>query len=93
MTAIRAYCSTCYNEGKSAAETYAQFVWKKSGEDGEPVMVDIMSMVMGNNQPKVRVSDDGLSAEFLNSDGDVVMTATNTATQVAGEQEKDESLG
>jgi len=93
MTAIRAYCSTCYNAGKSASETYAQFVWKKSGEDGETVMTDIMGMVMGNKQPKVRVSDDGLSAEFLNSDGDVVMTATNAATQVAGEQEEDESLG
>ena len=93
MAAIRAYCSTCYNIGKPAAETYAQFVWKKAGEDGETVMTDIMGMVMGNKQPEVRVSDDGLSAEFLNGDGDVVMTATNTATQVAGEQEEDESLG
>ena len=92
MTPIRAYCAPCYNKGLSADKTYAQFVWEKSGEDGELVMTDIIGIVM-HKEPKVRVSDDGQSAEFLNADGDVVMTATNKqATEVAGEQEKDESL-
>jgi beta-glucosidase-like glycosyl hydrolase len=78
-----------------ADKTYAQFVWRKSGEDGGVVMTDILGMVM-SKQPRVRVSDDGQSAQFMNADGDVVMTATNTnqeATDVAGEQENDESLG
>jgi hypothetical protein len=92
MNPIRAYCASCYNKGKTASETYAQFVWKKSGEDDETVMTDILGMVM-TKQPKVKVSDDGLKAQFMNADGDVVMTATNNeATRVAGEQ-TDESLG
>jgi hypothetical protein len=93
MQGIRAYCSPCYNKGKNASQTYAQFVWKKAGDDGEVVMTDILGMVM-SMQPLVRVSDDGRSAEFMNADGDVVMTATNTeqeATDVAGEQDNDES--
>ena len=88
MQGIRAYCPPCYNKGKSASETYAQFVWKKAGDDGEIVMTDIIGMVMTKN-PMVRESEDGLHAEFLNADGDVVMTATNnkTGSSSVGEQE------
>jgi hypothetical protein len=91
MTAIRAYCSTCYNKGLSAEKTYAQFVWQKEGEDGEVVMTDIMGMVM-HKEPKVRVSDDGQSAQFMNADGDVVMTATNKEVVESTGEQTDESL-
>lgn len=90
---IRGYCDPCYvsSEG-SALHSYAQFVWKKQGEDGEVVMTDIMGMTLHKN-PKVVVSEDGTTAKFLNADGDVVMTATNiNQADKAGEKEVDESL-
>tara|TARA_B100000700_G_C15016871_1_gene843728 strand:- start:1966 stop:2301 length:336 start_codon:yes stop_codon:yes gene_type:complete len=91
MQMIRGYCAPCFNKGFTAEQTYAQFVWKKEGEDGELVMTDIVGMVM-TKQPEVRVSEDGFTAEFLNADGDVVMTATNTSAVKAAGEQSDELL-
>ena len=91
MQAISGYCAPCFNKGLTAEQTYAQFVWKKEGEDGELVMTDIIGMVM-TKQPKIQVSEDGLTAKFLNADGDVVMTATNTESAKAAGEQTDELL-
>jgi len=89
---IRGYCNPCHSKyGGLTEKSYAQFVWKKEGEDGEPVMTDIVGMVIQKN-PLVRESEDGLHAEFLNADGDVIMTATKYQSAKADkEQPTDES--
>lgn len=79
---IRSYCDRCYIEkGGSASDSYAHFVWSSNKSMDEPKeIVDIVTFLMTKG-PVIVTSEDGLKAEFLNADGDVVMTASRTSSE------------